>query len=164
MDRELYEELNAQVNRELFSAYLYLSMASFFDSIGLEGFATWMKVQAKEEFGHAMRIYDYLNDRGERVIFEKIEKPENNFKSVVDVFEKTLEHEKKITKNIEDLYSLAKEKNDYQSEVFLHWFINEQVEEEKQASRILEKLKKIEGKEHLILMFDKEMGKRGEEK
>lgn len=162
MDKVLCKELNMQINRELFSAYLYLSMASYFDSIGLEGFAKWMKIQAKEEFGHAMRIYDYLNDVGERVIFEKIEKPEEDFKSVIDVFEKTLEHEKKITKNIENLYSIAKEKNDYQTEVFLHWFINEQIEEEKQAKLILEKLKKIEGKEHLILMFDKEMGKREE--
>ena len=135
-------------------------MASYFDSIGLEGFAKWMKVQAKEEFGHAMRIYDFLIDLGEKVTFDKIEKPEDNFKSVIDVFEKTLEHEKKITKNIENLYSLAKEKNDYQAEVFLHWFINEQVEEEKQAKIIIEKLKKIEGREYLILMFDKEMGKR----
>jgi ferritin len=162
MDKKLYEELNNQIKKELYSAYLYLSMASYFDFLNLEGFAHWMKVQAKEEFGHAMRIYEFLNDRGERVIFDEIEKPPNDFTSVVDVFEKTLEHEKKITKSIENLYSLAKEKNDYSTEIMLQWFITEQVEEEKNASVILEKLKKIEGKEHLLMYFDKELGKREE--
>jgi ferritin len=160
MDKKLYEELNNQIKKELYSAYLYLSMASYFDFLNLEGFAHWMKVQAKEEFGHAMRIYEFLNDRGERVIFDEIEKPPSDFTSPIDVFEKTLEHEKKVTKSIENLYSLAKEKNDYSAEIMLQWFITEQVEEEKNASVILEKLKKIEGKEHLLMYFDKELGKR----
>ncbi|MGB9676999.1 MAG: ferritin [Candidatus Ratteibacteria bacterium] len=164
MDKELLKELNLQIKKELYSAYLYLSMASYFDYINLEGFSHWMKVQAKEEFGHAMRIYEFLNDRGERVIFEEIEKPPSDFSSPLDVFEKTLNHEKEITKSIENLYKLAKEKNDYSSEIMLQWFINEQVEEEKQASVILEKIKKIEDKPHLILMIDKELAKRGEEK
>ncbi|HOM27436.1 MAG TPA: ferritin [bacterium] len=164
MDKKLLEELNLQIKKELYSAYLYLSMASYFDYINLEGFATWMKVQAKEEFGHAMRIYDFLNDRGEKVILEGIEKPPSDFSSPKDVFEKTLKHEKEVTKSIENLYKLAKEKNDYSTEIMLQWFITEQVEEEKQANIILEKLKKIEDKPHLILMLDKELSKRGEEK
>ncbi|MGC8976865.1 MAG: ferritin [Candidatus Ratteibacteria bacterium] len=164
MDKELLKELNLQIRKELYSAYLYLSMASYLDYINLEGFSHWMKVQAKEEFGHAMRIYEFLNDRGERVIFEEIEKPPSDFSSPLDVFEKILEHEKEVTKSIENLYKLAKEKNDYSSEIMLQWFINEQVEEEKQASVILEKIKKIEDKPHLILMIDKELAKRGEEK
>ncbi|MCM8771577.1 MAG: ferritin [Candidatus Omnitrophica bacterium] len=162
MDRELYRKLNEQINKELYSAYLYLSMASYFDSILLEGFAHWMKVQAKEEFGHAMRIYEFLNDRGERVIFESIDKPPSDFSSPVDVFEKTFEHEKKVTESIENLYKLAKEKNDYATEVMLQWFITEQIEEEKQAQEILEKLKKIEGRDYLLIMMDKELSKRGE--
>lgn len=162
MDRELYRKLNEQINKELYSAYLYLSMASYFDSILLEGFAHWMKVQAKEEFGHAMKIYEFLNDRGERVIFESIDKPPSDFSSPVDVFEKTFEHEKKVTESIENLYKLAKEKNDYATEVMLQWFITEQIEEEKQAQEILEKLKKIEGRDYLLIMMDKELSKRGE--
>ncbi|MCX8082882.1 MAG: ferritin [bacterium] len=162
MDKILYKELNEQVIKELYSAYLYLSMASYFNSLHLEGFAHWMKLQAKEEIGHAMRIYDYLNENGERVIFEAIDKPPFDFKSPVDVFEKTFEHEKKVTKSIENIYKVAREKNDYAAEVFLQWFINEQVEEEKQALTILEKLKKAEGNEQLILMIDKELGEREE--
>ncbi|HPP30420.1 MAG TPA: ferritin, partial [bacterium] len=96
MDNTLYKELNEQVRKELYSAYLYMSMASYFDSLKLKGFAHWMKVQAEEESSHAMKIYDYLNSRGERVIFESIDKPPSDFKSPVDVFEKTLEHEKKV--------------------------------------------------------------------
>ncbi|MCS7181289.1 MAG: ferritin [bacterium] len=162
MDKELYKELNEQIRKELYSAYLYLSMASYFDSINLEGFAHWMKLQAKEEFGHAMKIYDFLNDKGERVILESIEKPISEFSSPIEVFEKTLEHEKKVTKSIENLFKLAKEKKDYATEIMLQWFISEQVEEEKQASIILEKLKKIEDKDYLLFYFDKEMAKRGE--
>lgn len=162
MDKKLYEELNNQIKKELYSAYLYLSMASYFDSINLEGFAHWMKIQAKEEFGHAMKIYEFMNDRGERVIFQEIEKPPSEFTSPVEVFEKILQHEKKITQNIENLYSLAKEKNDYSAEIMLQWFITEQVEEEKNASVILEKLKKIGGKDYLLMYLDKELGNREE--
>jgi len=162
VDKKLYEELNNQIKKELYSAYLYLSMASYFDSINLEGFAHWMKIQAKEEFGHAMKIYEFMNDRGERVIFQEIEKPPSEFTSPVEVFEKILQHEKKITQNIENLYSLAKEKNDYSAEIMLQWFITEQVEEEKNASVILEKLKKIGGKDYLLMYLDKELGNREE--
>lgn len=160
MDEILYKELNTQVVKELYSAYLYLSMASYFDAIGLKGFAHWMKVQAKEEVSHAMKIYDYLNNRTEKVMFEAIEKPPSDFKSPMGVFEKTLEHEKKVTKSIENLYRIAKEKSDYDAEMFLQWFIKEQDEEEEQALKILEKLKNIKDEEQQIVILDKELGKR----
>jgi len=162
MDNTLYKELNEQVRKELYSAYLYMSMASYFDSLKLKGFAHWMKVQAEEESSHAMKIYDYLNSRGERVIFESIDKPPSDFKSPVDVFEKTLEHEKKVTKSIGNLFNLSKEKNDSDAGSFLQWFVNEQVEEERNVLTILEKLKEIRGNEQLILMLDKELGSREE--
>jgi len=162
MDNTLYKELNEQVRKELYSAYLYMSMAPYFDSLKLKGFAHWMKVQAEEESSHAMKIYDYLNSRGERVIFESIDKPPSDFKSPVDVFEKTLEHEKKVTKSIGNLFNLSKEKNDSDAGSFLQWFVNEQVEEERNVLTILEKLKEIRGNEQLILMLDKELGSREE--
>lgn len=162
MDNTLYKELNEQVRKELYSAYLYMSMASYFDSLKLKGFAHWMKVQAEEESSHAMKIYDYLNSRGERVIFESIDKPPSDFKSPVDVFEKTLEHEKKVTKSIGNLFNLSKEKNDSDAGSFLQWFVNEQVEEERNVLTILEKLKEIRGNEQLILMLDRESGRREE--
>jgi ferritin len=160
MDKKLYELLNQQIKSELYSAYLYLSMASYCDSVNLEGFAKWMKVQAKEEVGHAMKIYEFLNDRNERVILEGIEKPPSDFSSPVDIFSKTLEHEKKVTAMIEKIFEAAKEVGDSASMIFLQWFINEQVEEEKQAGKILEKLKMIEKSPAGLLFIDNELGKR----
>ncbi|MCM8777072.1 MAG: ferritin [Candidatus Omnitrophica bacterium] len=160
MEKQLYKELNKQVIKELYSAYLYMSMASFFDSINLKGFAHWMKVQAEEESQHAMKIYDYINERGERVIFELIEKPPYEFTSPLDIFEKTLEHEKKVTKSIEGLVNLAKEKNDKNAEDFLQWFVKEQEEEEENALSVLEKLKSIGNEKHMLIEMDIEMGKR----
>jgi len=160
MDKKLYELLNQQIKSELYSAYLYLSMASYCDSVNLEGFAKWMKVQAKEEVGHAMKIYEFLNDRNERVILEGIEKPPSDFSSPVDIFSKTLEHEKKVTAMIEKIFEAAKDAGDSAGVVFLQWFINEQVEEEKQAGRILEKLKMIEKSPAGLLFIDNELGKR----
>jgi len=160
MDKRLYELLNQQIKSELYSAYLYLSMASYCDSVNLEGFSKWMKVQAKEEVGHAMKIYEFLNDRNERVILEGIEKPPSDFSSPVDIFSKTLEHEKKVTAMIEKIFEAAKDAGDSASIVFLQWFINEQVEEEKQAGRVLEKLKMIEKSPAGLLFIDNELGKR----
>lgn len=160
MDKKLVEAINEQIKNELYSAYLYLSMAAYFDSENLEGFAHWMKVQAKEEVEHAMKFYGFLNDRGERVILEAIEKPPSNFSSPVDVFEKTLKHEKKVTALIGKLYDLAEKVKDKAAVILLQWFITEQVEEEKNASSILEKLKMIGNKPQGILMVDGHMAKR----
>ncbi len=160
MDKNLKELLNQQINKELYSAYLYLSMASYFDSINLEGFSHWMKVQVKEEFSHAMKFYEFLFDRGEKVILERIEKPTSDFSSVSDVFEKILAHEKKITESIEKIYEMAQKVEDKATIVFIQWFISEQIEEEKTAQRILEKLKMIKEHPHGILMLDAQMAKR----
>ncbi|HOD11683.1 MAG TPA: ferritin [Candidatus Omnitrophota bacterium] len=160
MDKKMEKEMNAQINREMFSSYLYLAMAAYFDAESLGGFAQWMKAQAIEEMAHAMKFYSYIFDRGGVVTLDAIEKPEGSFKSVQEVFEKTLDHEKFVTKNINNLYSLAQKQNDNASLIFLEWFVTEQVEEEKNALDILAKLKYVGDKGQGILMLDKELGAR----
>ena len=126
----LAQKINYQINREIYSGYLYLGMASYADSLGLKGFSNWFKHQFKEEMEHADKMCDYLNEKGVRVIMEAIEKPPQDFNSAKELFEKTYNHEKNVTKLIHDLSDIAKNENDKESEEFLAWFIKEQVEEE----------------------------------
>jgi ferritin len=163
MEKRLQKSFNEQIKNEMYSAYLYLAMAAYFESINLEGFSHWMKVQVKEEMGHVMRIFDFLNDRGVRVILDSIPKPPAEFSSPESVFKAVLEHERKITGLINRLYGLAKELKDNSSCVFLQWFITEQVEEEKTATKILETLKAIGKQPVALIMFDRELAKRGGE-
>jgi ferritin len=160
MDKKLVKAFNEQIKNELYSAYLYLSMAAHCESKNLPGFAHWMKVQAKEENTHGMKMFDFLVDRSERVILETIDKPPAEFVSAEEVFAKVLEHEKKVTGLIDKLYALSKEADDNASRVFLHWFINEQVEEEKNASQILDTIKMIKGESVPLIMLDRELAKR----
>lgn len=160
MDIKLKEGLNDQIKNEIYSAYLYLSMAAYFEGKNLPGFAHWMKVQAKEELSHVMKIFEFMVDRGEQITLKAIDQPPVNFSSTIDVFEKTLEHEKKITSMINNLVNLASKANDNPSIIMLQWFINEQVEEEKTASYILETLKTIKEAAPAIIMLDRELGKR----
>jgi ferritin len=162
MNKKLQEAFNDQIKNELYSAYLYLSMAAYAESVNLEGLSHWMKTQAKEEQGHAMKMFDFLSDRGARVILEAIPQPTSKFASAKEVFEKTLEHEQKVTSLINSLYDLSNKVNDAAASIFLQWFITEQVEEEKNATVILEKLKIIKPDSAAMLMLDKELGKRGE--
>ncbi len=150
----LEEELNKQLNSELYSAYLYLSMAAYFDSMNLRGFASWMKVQAKEELEHAMKIYEYINDRGGRVKLDAIKAPPTQWSSVSEAIEHALRHEESVTESIGRLYRLAKELGDEATEVFLHWFINEQVEEEALFSDLLNKVKAAGEDPRALLMLD----------
>lgn len=160
MNKKLQDALNEQIKNELYSAYLYLSMAAYCESENLPGFAHWMKVQAKEETGHGMKIFEFLTDRGVRVVLQAIPQPKADFASPQDVFEKTLEHEQKVTGLINQLYETAEETKDNTAQVFLHWFISEQVEEEKNATHILEMLKAVKPKSAGMIMLDKELGKR----
>lgn len=160
MDTKLLKEFNEQIKSELYSAYIYLSMAAYFGSVNLSGFGHWMKQQAKEEYKHAMKIFDFINDRGEKVILQAIEQPPVTFSSTADVFKKTLEHEQKVTAMINKLYALAQKAQDNAAAVFLQWFVTEQVEEEKTASDILAQLKMIKSDSGQILMLDKTLGKR----
>jgi len=157
---KIREAINRQINREFYSAYLYLSMSAYFESINLKGFSHWMRMQAKEETEHAMKLYDYLIEKGGRVILSEIESPLSEWKSPLTVFEHTYEHEKKVTEMINDLMELAKSKNDYSTEVFLQWFVNEQVEEEASAEEILQKIKLMKDTPGRLSMLDRQLGER----
>lgn len=156
----MQDAMNEQIKNELYSAYLYLSMAAHFESKTLAGFANWLRLQAKEELGHAMKFFDFILERGGEVNLKAIDQPPSSWNSNLEAFEQVLAHEQKVTKNIHDLYELALKEKDYPSQVMLQWFIEEQVEEEKNATEIIEKLKMIEAHGTAVLMLDHELGKR----
>lgn len=158
---QVVEAFNAHLNKELYASYLYLSMAAYCQSINLPGFARWLRTQSQEEMGHAMKFFDHLDDRGARVKLAAVQQPPAEFESPLRLFEQVLAHERGVTKEIEQLYGLAVEVDDYASQVFLQWFISEQVEEEKTASDIVENLKLIGDDKVGLLMLDKELGQRG---
>jgi ferritin len=160
INKTVQDAINEQIKNELYSAYLYLSMAAYFESLNLSGFTKWMKVQASEEQGHAMKFFEYVFERGGRVQLKAIDQPPFEWKTPLEVFEQTLEHEQKVTGMIHSLYALALKENDYASQVMLQWFITEQVEEEKNAAAIVEQLKLINARETAILMLDHDLGKR----
>jgi ferritin len=152
--------INKQINAELYSSYLYLAMAAYFEANNWLGFAQWMKVQSKEENSHAMKFYEYLVERGGRVILSDIEAPAKEWKSPLDVFEAVYAHEVKVTALINDLLKVAREEGDAATESMLKWFIDEQVEEEANAMLTLEKLKLIKDSVNGLLMLDHELGER----
>ena len=160
MDKNLLKEINVQINKEMFSGYLYLAMGAHFEAENLPGFASWMRAQAGEELEHAMKFYEFLNEVGERVVLDAIEKPQTEFDEPIKVFEQVLEHEKYITGRINLLYKLALEANEYPTQMMLHWFINEQVEEESNATAILEMLKIGGAKGNALLMIDRQLAQR----
>ena len=160
MDSKIEKAMNEQINKEFYSAYLYLSMAAYFETKGLPGCSHWMQKQAKEEQSHGMKFFDFLNDRGCRVVLQAIEKPPADFSSTKKVFETTLSHEQTVTASINHLYALAQAAKDNAAMVFLAWFINEQVEEEKNAMAILAKFDYIKEESAGMLMLDKELGSR----
>lgn len=160
LSEKLLSNLNKQINKELYSEYLYLSMATYADSVGLEGIAKWFKKQAQEEHEHAMKLYDYIYDQGARVILEAIEKPKNDFNSIRELFELSLEHEKFVTASINELMDIAKEDNDHASVSFLQWFVDEQVEEEASVNAILDKFTYMKESGIGLLMLDKQLATR----
>ncbi len=163
MNKKLLEEMNLQINKEIFSGYLYLAIAAYFENQNLGGFAHWMRMQAEEELEHGMKFFDFLVDRGEKVELLEIEKPESGFGSPTEVFAKVLEHEQYVTNRINLLYELAENEKDYATQVFLNWFVDEQVEEEKNASEILGYLKKVGDSGNALLMLDQRLKSRGED-
>jgi len=152
--------INKQINAEMWSGYLYLSMSSYFESIGLSGFANWMWIQAREEMSHAMRLYQHVIERGGRVIFDAIDKVPNEWKSPQHVFEETYKHEQKVTGLIEKLVDLSEKEKDRAAYNMLQWFIDEQVEEEDSADEILQKLKLIGKNGNGLFMIDRELAQR----
>lgn len=160
INKKMEEAINKQINAELYSSYLYLSMSAYFSLINLGGFANWMKIQAQEELTHAMKFYDYINERGGKVTLTKIEQPKTEWKSALEAFEDTYNHECVVTGLINDLVNLAIEEKDHSSNVFLQWFVTEQVEEEASAQEILDKLKFIGDNGAALFMIDKDLSQR----
>ena len=160
LTQKMEQAFNGQINAELYSAYLYLSMAGYFERNDLPGFANWMRIQVQEEQFHAMKMYDYVLERGGTVVLSGIEAPPSEWECPRDVFAATLEHEQKVTGLINDLVYLARDERDNASEIFLQWFVKEQVEEEDSASTILGQLKLIEGSPQALFLFDRELGQR----
>ena len=160
ISKKMEGALNVQVNAELYSAYLYLSMESYFKSLNLNGFANWMRVQTQEEVSHAMKIYDFINERGGRALLKGIEGPPTKWKSPLAVFETAYAHEQKVTGLINDLVDLAIKEKDHATNSFLQWFVNEQVEEEASADEIVQQLKMMENAPGGMFMLDRELGQR----
>ena len=163
MDKKLLTEMNVQINKEIFSGYLYLAMAAHFSAANLPGFAHWMTRQAEEELEHGMKFFEFLNEIGERIELDAIEKPETTFGDPIKVFEQVLEHEKYVTSRIHLLYKMAVEVNDYPTQMFLQWFVKEQVEEEANATAILEMLKIGGVQGNALLMIDRQLAARSKD-
>jgi ferritin len=158
--KKMHEKMNDQIHHELESAYIYLSMAAYFEAENFPGFAHWMKMQFEEEMEHAFRFYDYIHSRGARVILQAIKAPTAEYDSPLAAFEKSLAHEQKITADIHNLYKLATEENDYPSLSFLQWFIDEQVEEEEHVGGVVEDIRRVGDVSHALLMMDRELAQR----
>ena len=158
--KKMADALNGQIREEIFSAYLYFAMAADYESKDWPGVASWMKVQAQEEMGHALKIYNWINERGGKAVFAAIDKPQESWESALDLFEAALKHEQHITACFYDLVKTAREAGDIATEIFLQWFVTEQVEEESNASEIVEKIKKVQNSQNGMYMLDKELGAR----
>jgi ferritin len=152
--------LNDQMRKEFYSSYLYLSMAAHFYSLNFKGFAHWMRIQSHEEYGHALRIFQHLTDRGGKVVLPQIDAPPSRWDSPKGVFEDAYQHEQKVTQSISDLVELSKAEKDHPTEIFLQWFVKEQVEEEASAQEIVQKLQLIGDEGGALFILDSELGKR----
>jgi len=161
ISQAVLDSMNKQIMHELYSAYFYLSMSAYCESVNLQGFASWLRVQAQEEQGHAMKIYDYVLDRGGKVSLQAIGQPPVDFASPLAIFQQVHEHEQKVTGLITALYNLALAEKDVASQIFMQWFVSEQVEEEKNASQILDTLNKIGPSVGSLYQLDHRLGKRG---
>lgn len=158
--KAIEDAINTQINSELYSSYLYLAMSAYCEAETLPGFAQWLKVQAQEETGHALKLMEYLADRGGRVRLQGIQAPPLEYGTPAEMFQQILEHEQKVTASINSLYALAAKENDFATQAALQWFITEQVEEEKVASELAHQLKKVEGSASGVLYYDRHMAKR----
>jgi ferritin len=160
IEERMQEALNKQLNAEVYSAYLYLSMSAYFQSVNLGGFANWMRVQWQEELAHALKFYDYVNERGGRVVLEAVEAPPSEWDSPLAVFEHVYQHEQKVTGMINKLVDLAVEARDHATNNFLQWFVSEQVEEEASADEVVQKLKLVGDDPSGLFMIDRELAQR----
>lgn len=160
LSKKMEAALNEQLNAELYSSYLYLSMSAYLESINMAGMANWMRIQAEEEKMHGMKFFDFIVSREGRVKLTAIAAPETEWASPLAAFQATYAHEQKVTGLINDLVKLAQEDADTASDIFLQWFVTEQIEEEKNADTIVQKLAMIKDAPQGLLMLDKELGAR----
>lgn len=160
LTQKIEQALNKQINAELFSAYMYLSMSAYFESESLRGMASWMRIQAQEELAHAMKLFDFVNDRNGRVVLASIDGPKTQWDSPLQAFEDALRHETHITGLIYDLMNLSQAEKDHAAHNFLEWFVNEQVEEEASARQVVDKLKLAGDSSVALLLIDNELGQR----
>lgn len=160
MEKKVSDLLNDQINKELYSAYLYLDMANFYSDKGLDGFANWYEIQAQEERDHAMLIYQYMHDNDQKVTLEAIAKPDKEFKELIDPLTAGLEHEKYVTSLIHTIYAAAQEVNDFRTVQFLDWFVKEQGEEEKNSTDLITKMELFGDDAKGLYMLNSELGSR----
>lgn len=163
ISKVMQDAINEQINKELYSSYIYLSMAAYFERKNLPGFGNWLRIQTAEENEHAMKLYNHLLERGGKVELKAIAAPKVDWGSAMDAVKEVLAHEQFVTKSIHELYEVALNEKDYAAQVMLHWFIEEQVEEEANATAILENMQSIETHETAILMLDHRLSKRKDE-
>jgi ferritin len=152
--------LNEQINKEIFSAYLYLSMSSYAETEGLKGISVWFKVQYHEEMVHSMKFYEYILKKGGKVALKQIDSPDTTFDGPLDLFKKALNHEEYITESIDKLVDLAIAENEHATKTFLDWYVTEQVEEEQNVTEIIQTLKMIGDNKAALFLYDKELGAR----
>lgn len=160
ISKKMQQALNKQINSELYSSYLYISMSSYFEVTKHPGFAHWMRMQAQEELMHAMKIFTFMHDRSGKVELLEIKAPPKSWKSAHEAFKETLEHEKKVSKMIYDLIDLANDEHDHAVNNFLQWFVTEQVEEEANTARLLDQFEMVESAPGGVYMLDRELGSR----
>ena len=160
ISESVQQGLNDQIKHELYSAYVYLSVSAYCDRVGLPGFAHWMRLQHDEELVHALKIFDFISDRNGKVALQAIDAPPTEFGSPLEIVEKALEHEQRVTGLINNLYDLAHRENDYATQAMLQWFVTEQVEEEKNAGILVDRVKMAGDNRSALLMLDMELGRR----
>jgi ferritin len=160
ISEKLQTAINQHINKEIYSAYMYASMAAFLDSANLPGFSNWMRIQVQEELAHAVKFWEYLSDRGGRVLLTGIDGPPTEWPAPLAVFEAVYEHEQLVSRGINDLMDLAIEERDHAAKEFLQWFVAEQVEEEASADAIVQDLKRVGDNGHGLLMIDRELSGR----
>jgi ferritin len=157
---KMQDALNKQINAELYSSYIYLAMSAYFESINLSGFAHWMRVQSREEMGHAMKIYGYIHGRRGRVTLQAIDTPPAEWDSPLVAFEAAFNHEVTVTGMIDKLVKLAASEGDEATGIFLQWFVTEQLEEEASADKVVQQLKLIGDRDYLLLTIDRVLAQR----
>lgn len=160
LKKKIEVALNNQLNNEFYSAYLYLSMAGYFEHMSLAGFSNWMKVQYQEENSHTMKFFKYINERGGKVVLKGVKAPPSSWKSPLNAFEQTLKHEEEVTESINELLDISMKEKDHATTNFLQWYIEEQVEEEANVSNIIAQLKMIKGSNESLYLLDKDLAQR----